>query len=38
MSGVYDPFKERVVREIAERLCDEVDHYLAGHVHQDKNG
>ncbi len=32
-SGNYDPFKERLVREITERLYDDVEAYLGEHAH-----
>lgn len=34
MMGVYDPFKERVVREIAEKLYEDVSSYLGSHGHR----
>jgi guanylate kinase len=34
MTGAYDPFKERVVREIAEKLYEDLDHYLGIHGHR----
>jgi guanylate kinase len=33
-NGYYDPFKERLVREIAERLYEEVEAYLGEHAHR----
>ncbi len=33
MTGEYDPFKERVVREIAEQMLEEVQKYLGSHSH-----
>lgn len=33
MTGEYDPFKERMVREIAEKLYDDVENYLGSHAH-----
>ncbi len=32
-TGYYDPFKERLVREITERLYDDVEAYLGKHAH-----
>ena len=32
-TGYYDPFKERLVREITERLYEEVEAYLGKHAH-----
>lgn len=37
MTGEYDPFKERVVREIAEKLYEDVEHYLGTHAHRMAN-
>ena len=33
-TGYYDPFKERLVREITERLYENVEAYLGEHAHR----
>lgn len=33
MTGEYDPFKERMVRDIAKKLYDDVEKFLGSHAH-----